>query len=241
MRLQKYLATAGIASRRVCEQYILEGRVKVNGEIVTELGRKVENNDEIVFDNKLVQLNNNYVYYLLNKPTGYVTTVKDEKQRPTVIDLIKDTEHRVFPVGRLDYNTSGLLILTNDGQLTYELTHPKHNINKTYEVKVKGKVTQKDLIKLAEGVFIDGRKTAPAKVELIKENQASTVINITIHEGRNRQIRKMCEAVNHEVIALKRIAIGKIKIGELKLGEYRQLTQEELCYLKNASKNFSEN
>lgn len=240
MRLQKYLATAGIASRRVCEQYILEGRVKVNGETVTELGRKVENNDKVVFDNKLVQLNNNYVYYLLNKPTGYVTTVKDEKQRPTVMDLIKDTKNRVFPVGRLDYNTSGLLILTNDGQLTYELTHPKHNINKIYQVKVKGKVTQKELVRLSEGVFIDGRKTAPAKVERIKENQASTVLSITIHEGRNRQIRKMCEAVNHEVLTLKRIAIGKIKLEDLKPGEYRHLTQEEIEYLKNTSGNFSE-
>ena len=240
MRLQKYLATAGIASRRVCEQYILEGRVEVNGETVTELGRKVENNDKVVFDNKLVQLNNNYVYYLLNKPTGYVTTVKDEKQRPTVMDLIKDTKNRVFPVGRLDYNTSGLLILTNDGQLTYELTHPKHNINKIYQVKVKGKVTQKELVRLSEGVFIDGRKTAPAKVERIKENQASTVLSITIHEGRNRQIRKMCEAVNHEVLTLKRIAIGKIKLEDLKPGEYRHLTQEEIEYLKNTSGNFSE-
>ncbi len=240
MRLQKYLATAGIGSRRVCEQYILEGRVKINGETVNELGRKVEDNDKVIFDNKLIKLKNNYVYYLLNKPTGYVTTVKDEKQRPTVMDLIKDTENRVFPVGRLDYNTSGLLILTNDGQLTYELTHPKHNIDKTYQVKVKGKVTSKDLTRLAQGVYIDDKKTAPAKVQLIKENQVSTVLNITIHEGRNRQIRKMCEAVNHEVLELKRIAIGTIKLENLKIGDYRELTKEELKYLKNASEKMSE-
>lgn len=241
MRLQKYLAAAGIGSRRTCEQYILEGRIKVNGEIVTELGKQVEEQDEVLFDNKLVKPESDYVYYLLNKPTGYVTTVKDEKDRPTVMDLIKDSEYRVFPVGRLDFNTSGLIILTNDGQLTYELTHPKHNIDKTYQVKVKGKLTQKEIAKLEQGVFIDGRKTAPAKVELIKENNTTTVFNITIHEGRNRQIRKMCEAVGHKVLTLKRIAIGNIKLGNLALGEYRLLTHQEIIYLKNAGKHISEN
>lgn len=233
MRLQKYLASCGIASRRKCEQLILEGKVSVNGQVVDTLGTQVSEEDEVYYNHKRVCLEEDYVYYILNKPTGYVTTVQDEKQRATVLDLMKDVKVRIFPVGRLDYNTSGLLLLTNDGALTYGLTHPKHHVNKTYEVKVSGKVSERSLEMLRKGVMIDQRKTHPAEVEVIKENEKHTWIKITIHEGRNRQIRKMCEAVGYPVVQLKRISVGKIQLGTLKLGQYRKLTNEEVNYLKS--------
>lgn len=232
MRLQKYLASCGIASRRKCEQLILEGKISVNGQVVQTLGTQVNEEDEVYYNHKRVRLEEEYVYYMLNKPTGYVTTVQDEKQRATVLDLMKDVKARIFPVGRLDYNTSGLLLLTNDGALTYGLTHPKHHVNKTYEVKVSGKVSERSLEMLRKGVMIDHRKTHPAEVEMIKENEKHTWIKITIHEGRNRQIRKMCEAVGYPVVQLKRVSVGKIQLGSLKLGQYRTLTNEEINYLK---------
>ena len=232
MRLQKYLANCGVASRRKCEEIILEGRVSVNGHIITELGTLVEEHDEVFCDKKRIILNERYVYYMLNKPTGYVTTVEDEKQRNTVIELMKGVKARIYPVGRLDYNTSGLLFFTNDGDLTYGLTHPKHDVYKTYEVKVSGKVSDKSIQMLREGVVIDRRKTYPAKVEIQKQTEKHTWIQISIHEGRNRQIRKMCEAVRYPVVGLKRIAVGDIKVGNLRVGEYRSLTREEVLYLK---------
>ena len=232
MRLQKYLASCGIASRRKCEEYILEGRVSVNGTLMTELGTKVNEGDLVTCDNKEVKPEEEYAYYILNKPIGYVTTVKDEKDRPTVMDLLSGIETRIFPVGRLDYNTSGLLLLTNDGELTYALTHPKHDVNKTYHVKIKGHITHQELEKLRKGVFIEGKKTAPALAEVINTNASTTLLAITIHEGRNRQIRKMCEAIGHSVLKLARIAIGEITVGSLEVGQYRKLTQEEITYLK---------
>ena len=189
MRLQKYLAACGIASRRKCEAYILEGKVEVNGQVVQELGTKVEPGDKVTFGGKEVKLQEEYVYYMLNKPVGYVTTVQDEKQRQTVLDLVKDTKHRVYPVGRLDYNTSGLLLLTNDGELTYGLTHPKHHVNKCYEVKVQGVLSDEAKRALKEGVLIDGKMTYPAKVKVLRKGEKSTVFQLTIHEGRNRQVR----------------------------------------------------
>ena len=232
MRLQKYLAQAGVDSRRKCEIYIQEGRVTVNGKVVTELGLKVEKDDEVYFDNKKVELVQKVVYYILNKPVGYITSVSDEKNRPTVMDLIKDKKERVFPVGRLDYNTSGLLLMTNDGDLTYALTHPKHDVPKTYIAKVKGHVNVKSIEKLCQGVMIDDYLTAPAIVKRVSGGGTTTTLSITIHEGKNRQVRKMCEAVGHSVLQLKRVAIGELGIEDLKLGEYRELTSKEIQYLK---------
>ena len=232
MRLQKYLATCGVASRRKCEAYILQGLVKVNGEVVTTLGTCVEEDDEVRFNDEVIRLEEKYVYYMLNKPIGYVTTVQDEQGRQTVLDIMDTVEERIFPVGRLDLNTSGLLILTNDGELTYGLTHPKHDVNKTYEVKVRGKVSELSIKRLETGVIIDGRKTYPAKVKILNQTDKTTKMTITIHEGRNRQIRKMCEAVGHQVITLKRRSIGDLNLGNLNLGEYRKLTTKEINYLK---------
>ncbi len=232
MRLQKYLANCGVASRRKCEELILEGKVSVNGQVVQELGTQVKEGDEVYYNHKRIQLEEKYVYYMLNKPVGCVTTVHDERGRQTVLDLMKNVKVRIFPVGRLDYNTSGLLLLTNDGELTYGLTHPKYHVNKSYEVKVSGKISERSLNMLRQGVVIDYRKTYPAEVDVVKETEKHTWLRITIHEGRNRQIRKMCEAVKCSVVQLKRISIGDIELGCLKLGEYRPLTPKEINYLK---------
>lgn len=235
MRLQKYLASCGVASRRKCEEYILDGKIKVNGEIVRVLGTQVEEGDSVTFNDKPIQMEDKKVYYMLNKPVGYVTSVHDEKQRPIVMDLLKEAEYRVYPIGRLDYNTSGLLLLTNDGDLTYRLTHPKHEVKKRYEVKVQGILTKEAQNQLKNGILLEGRKTAPAGLKIINIGEKSTRFYLTIHEGRNRQVRRMCEAIGYKVISLKRVAIGKLTIGDLKLGNYRLLTKEELNYLKKIS------
>ncbi|MDA3732494.1 pseudouridine synthase [Niameybacter massiliensis] len=232
MRLQKYLAQCGVGSRRKCEQYIAEGKVKVNGQVVTEQGVQVEEGDEVLFENQPVQEEEQLVYYLLNKPTGYITSVADEKDRPTVLDLVKNIPYRIFPVGRLDYNTTGLLILTNDGELTYALTHPKHHVDKTYVVKVKGDIRPSTLQKLQQGVVIDGYLTAPAKTKVIRQNGATTTFSLTIHEGRNRQVRKMCAAVGYDVLRLTRVSMGSLELGDLESGSYRPLTRQEVNYLK---------
>jgi len=232
MRLQKYLASSGVASRRKCEEYIQEGRISVNGNTITQLGTQVSDEDIVTYDHQIVRCNAQYVYYILNKPVGYVTTVKDEKDRPTVLDLMREIPTRIFPVGRLDYNTSGLLMLTNDGELTYALTHPKHDVNKTYQVKVKGRVSDAAIENLESGIFIEGRKTAPARVDIIQINDVTTTLSIIIHEGRNRQIRKMCDAIEHEVLRLSRTAIGDMRLEGLSPGKYRKLTEREIVYLK---------
>ena len=237
MRLQKYLASCGIASRRKCEAYILEGKVAVNGQVINVLGSQVEEGDEVTFCGKPVQLQEDYVYYMLNKPVGYVTTVQDEKQRQTVLDLIQDKTHRVYPVGRLDYLTSGLLLLTNDGELTYSLTHPKHHVDKCYEVKVRGVLSEEAKKNLQNGVLLDGQMTYPAKLKVLRQNEQSTSFELTIHEGRNRQVRRMCEAVGYPVLTLKRVSVGKLTLKDLKVGAYRKLTQEEVNYLKRMSQN----
>lgn len=232
MRLQKYLAQCGVGSRRKCETYIEEGRVKVNGQVVVEQGIQVEEGDKVEFDDCLVKMEEQLVYYLLNKPAGYITSASDEKDRATVLDLVKDIPYRVFPVGRLDYNTTGLLILTNDGELTYGLTHPKHHVDKTYVVKVKGVVKPSAIQKLQQGVVIDGYLTAPAKAKIIKQTGATTTISLTIYEGKNRQVRKMCAAIGYEVLRLTRVAIGNLELENLELGAYRMLKKEEIQYLK---------
>lgn len=235
VRLQKYLAENGIASRRTAEKYIEEGRVSVNGKVVTELGTKVNpSKDEVLFDGKKVKRQEKKVYILLNKPIGYVTTVKDQFQRDTVLDLVK-VEQRVVPVGRLDMYTSGALVLTNDGDFVYTVTHPKHNIDKTYIATVHGSVTKDEIEQLRNGVEIDGVLTSKAKAKIIKEDKEKNItrIEIVIHEGRNRQVRKMCEAIGKKVMALHRTKIGNLEVRNLKLGTWRYLTEAEVKMLIN--------
>ncbi len=233
-RLQKYMADCGIASRRKSEELIKKGLVQVNGQVVTELGTKVNpQKDEILFKGRPVKPQNKSVYIMMNKPEGYVTTAKDQFNRPTVIDLIKDkVKERVVPVGRLDYDTSGLLLLTNDGDVVYKLTHPKSNINKVYEAKLFGVPDSNTINLFKDGITIDGKKTAPAKIELLRVDGRFSWCNITIHEGRNRQVRKMCRAARHPVAALRRVSEGELSLGNLKKGEWRYLTDKEIRYLK---------
>lgn len=229
-RLQKYLANQGIGSRRKCEQYILDGRVTVNGVVIVKLGTKINPSiDEICFDGKKVNKQDKKVYILLNKPIGYVTTVKDQFSRDTVMDLIKIKE-RVVPVGRLDMYTSGALILTNDGDFVYKCTHPKHEITKTYTVTLKGIITNNEVTQLREGVDIGGYITKPAKVKILKTDEEKDIsrLEIVIHEGKNRQVRKMCEAVGRKVLALHRSKIGNIGVKDLSLGKWRYLSENEV-------------
>jgi len=232
IRLQKYLAEAGIASRRKCEEYILQGRVKVNGQTVIELGTKVvSGKDKVEFDNKLIQIKQEkeYTYILLNKPIDYVTTVTDQFNRNTVLDLVKINK-RLVPVGRLDMYTSGALILTDDGNFVYKVTHPKHEITKTYTVTLIGIPTKEDIEKLESGVDIGGFVTSKAKVKVLKTDEETNKsrLEITIHEGKNRQVRKMCEAINKKVLALHRSKIGNISVKDLKIGTWRYLKKEEI-------------
>ena len=236
MRINKYIALCGVASRRKAEELILAGRVTVNYEVMTELSYKVdEENDIVKVDDKLIKEENKLVYILLNKPEGYITTVKDQFDRPSVLDLVSDIKERVDPIGRLDYETSGLLLLTNDGDLTYKLTHPKHEVDKTYVARVKGKLTKEEIERFKTGLKIEDYTTAPAKLKVIKydEQRDSSLLETKIHEGKNRQVRKMCEAINHPVLRLRRSAMGKIKIGDCEIGKYRYLTEDEIKYLKN--------
>jgi len=227
------MADAGIASRRKCEEYILQGKVTVNGQVVNELGTKIiPNKDKVSFNGKKVELNQENVYILLNKPIGYVTTVEDQFKRETVLDLVKVKE-RVVPVGRLDMYTSGAIILTNDGEFVYKVTHPKHEIEKTYNATVKGIVTEDEVKKLRAGVKIEDYITKEAKVKILKIDKEKDIsrIQITIHEGKNRQVRKMCEAIGKKVLALHRSKIGSIDVKDLKLGTWRYLKKEEVTKL----------
>lgn len=230
-RLQKFLAQNGIASRRKCEEYILQGKVKVNGNVVTQLGTQIDpEKDEIKFLNELVKNTDvKHIYILLNKPIGYITTVKDQFNRETVMDLI-DIKERLVPVGRLDMYTSGALILTNDGNFVYKITHPKHEITKTYNVTLKGKITKDEVENLKAGVVIDDYKTKPAKVRILKIDEEKDIsrVEIIIHEGKNRQVRKMCEAIGKKVLALHRSKIGDIGVQNLKIGKWRYLTESEV-------------
>ena len=234
IRLQKYLAEAGIDSRRKCEEYIEQGRVKVNNKVAT-LGMKINPEiDEVVFDNKKIEKKEELVYILLNKPIGYVTTSKDQFSRDSVLDLVK-VKQRIVPVGRLDMYTSGALLLSNDGDFVYKITHPKHEINKTYTVTVKGIVTLEEVRRLEEGVQIEDYITKPAKVKILKTDTEKEIsrLEITIHEGKNRQVRKMCEAINKKVQALHRSKIENIDVKDLKLGNWRYLSLEEVKHLLN--------
>ena len=233
VRLQKFIADCGITSRRKAEELILQGKIKVNGKVVTELGTKINpQKDVVLYNNKQIQNDNKSVYILLNKPIGYVTTVKDQFSRNSVLDLVKVKE-RIVPVGRLDMYTSGALILTNDGDFVYQVTHPKHEINKTYTVTINGKISNEAVQKLRDGVKIEDKETyitKPAKVKILKidEEKNQSRLEITIHEGKNRQVRKMCEAVGHKVLALHRSKIAGIDVKDLPLGKWRFLNQNEV-------------
>lgn len=230
IRLQKYIADCGITSRRKAEELIKQGKIKVNGQIVYELGTKINPQKDIVlYQDKKIKEKEKNVYILLNKPIGYVTTVKDQFKRPSVLDLVK-VKQRVVPVGRLDMYTSGALILTNDGDFVYQVTHPKHEIDKTYTVTIKGIVTEQDVELLKKGVKIEEYVTKPAKVKILKTDleKNSSRLEITIHEGKNRQIRKMCEAVGYPVLALHRSKISGIDVKDLPLGKWRFLSKQEV-------------
>ena len=235
IRLQKYMAEAGISSRRKAEELILEGKVKVNGKTVNELGIKIVPNKDIVeYNGKKVVLEKEYVYILLNKPIGYVTTVKDQFNRDSILDLVKISK-RIVPVGRLDMYTSGAIILTNDGDFVYKVTHPKHEIEKTYTVTIKGLVKDNEVEELKKGVKIEDYTTKPAKVKILKTDEEKNIsrLEITIHEGKNRQVRKMCEAIGHKVLALHRSKIAGIGVKDLELGKWRYLTNKEVKKILN--------
>lgn len=230
IRLQKYIAKSGVASRRKAEELILEGKIQVNGKTITELGIKVNPEKDIVtYNGKKLKTEEEFVYILLNKPIGYVTTVKDEFGRDSVLDLVKIKEHLV-PVGRLDMYTSGALILTNDGDFVYKVTHPKHEIEKTYTVTIKGIVKNEEVEMLRKGVKIEDYTTKPAKVKILKTDEEKNIsrLEITIHEGKNRQVRKMCETIGHKVLALHRSKIAGIGVKDIPLGKWRFMKEKEI-------------
>ena len=240
MRINRFLALCGVASRRKSEQLVLEKRVKVNGRVVENLAVDIDPyKDNVTVDGKKVILKEDYIYLMLHKPKGYVTTTSDEHGRPTVMDLIRvPAGRRVYPIGRLDYNTEGLLLLTDDGDLTNILTHPSHKIEKTYIARIKGTITPEELNKLRSGVVIDGVKTAPAKVFILDGDEESTRLEITIYEGRNRQVRKMLESVGKETEFLKRIRIGEIRLGGLPRGKFRPLNKSEIAYIRELKEKY---
>ena len=233
-RLQKVIAYAGVASRRKAEQLITDGKVKVNGKVVRELGTKVSNSDTIEVEGVKLEKENK-VYFLLYKPKGYISAVTDDKGRKTVVDIFKKyVPERIFPVGRLDYDTTGLLLLTNDGEFSYQLTHPKFKIDKTYVARVKGVPTIEGLKKLQRGIKLEDGKTAPAQVSMTSfdEKAGKAICEITIHEGRNRQVRRMFEAIGTPVVKLKREKFAFLTLGSLRPGEYRELTKQEVKWLR---------
>lgn len=236
-RLQKFLANAGVDSRRKCEQHILDGKVQVNGKVVTELGMKINPDaDTVLFNGKKITVKAEKVYVLLNKPIGYVTTMKEQFGREKITDLVH-TKERLLPVGRLDMYTSGAIILTNDGDFIYKVTHPKNEITKTYTVTLKGQVSDEEVEKLRNGVTLDdGFTTSKAKVKRIMEDKENnkTRLEIVIHEGKNRQVRRMCEAIDKKVLALHRSKIGKISLEGLTIGKWRYLKEDEIKMLLKA-------
>lgn len=232
MRINKFLADKGIASRRHADAMIAAGRVKING-VVATLGASVEERDEVTVDDTPVSREESKLeYYIMNKPKGVVCTVSDDRGRKTVMEYMPQTTARIFPVGRLDYETEGLLILTNDGDLAFRLTHPMNEVPKTYMAKIEGTMTEKDLNPIRSGVELDGVMTKKCKAHIVETNKAYTKVHITITEGRNRQVRRMFESLGRTVVLLKRVSIGKLKLTGLDRGEVRALTEEEVMYLK---------
>lgn len=233
VRLQKYIADCGITSRRKAEELIVQGKIQINGETTCTLGTKVDPcRDEIRYKGEIIKPEKHQIYLMLYKPEKYMTTVKDQFQRPTVLDLLSEVKERVYPIGRLDYHTSGLLLLTNDGDIAYRIMHPKYEIVKTYIATVKGIPTRDQLEHMRKGIAIEEYITAPASVKMLRKTKNQSVLEIQIHEGRNRQVRKMCQAIGHPVIRLERTKVGKLTLGTLKKGEYRHLTSNEVEYLK---------
>ena len=228
-RLQKVISHAGIASRREAEQLITEGRVAVNGAVVTQLGTKVDPaRDKVKVDGKLLKSFPGKVYIVLNKPAGYVSTLKDPQERPVVMDLLDKVNTRVFPVGRLDYDAEGLLLLTNDGELAHKLQHPRYRIVRTYEVKVKDIPTSQELSSLRNGVQLEDGVALPAKAAFLKKTAKNCWLKMTLYEGRNRQVKRMCAAVGHNVLKLKRVRLGSLGLGSLSKGQYRHLAKDEV-------------
>lgn len=236
VRVQKLISESGYCSRRKAEELISQGRVKINGRPCS-LGDKADKVKDIISidgENLYIERKRNLVYYMLNKPRGYVTTTSDELDRRCVMDLMEGVEERVFPIGRLDRNSEGILLFTNDGDLANQIMHPSCHVTKTYRVTVRPDITEEQILDLTNGVEIDGRKTLPAVVTVLTKEEGRVVLQISIKEGRNRQIRKMCEGVGLEVVRLKRTSIGPLKLGMLKPGEYRELTPAELTALRNS-------
>ncbi|MGO1469137.1 MAG: pseudouridine synthase [Tissierella sp.] len=232
MRLQKYMAKCGVASRRKSEKMIDDGLVSVNEKIVTRQGINVDPDKDVVRVNKkIIKLEENKIYIMLNKPLGYVTTTDDERNRKIIIDLIEGVKERIYPVGRLDMDTSGLILLTNDGNVTNKITHPRNEVIKKYIAIVEGTPNKSELTKFRKGIMIDGKKTSPASIKIVKNYENESILEIEINEGRNRQVRKMCEAINHPIKKLKRVSIGEIDIGGLQFGEWRYLDDEEMKYI----------
>jgi len=237
MRLNKFLSQAGIASRRAADRLIAEGRVSVNGQQVENLGLKIDSQKDVVeFDGRKIKKRNDQIYLMLNKPPGVLVSLKDRFGRPTIMDLLPSLKERVFPVGRLDYNSQGLLLLTNDGQLTFRLTHPRFKIKKVYLVRVKGELNSSQISRLEKGIILDGKRTAPARIKIIKATPKGIQLRIEIYEGRKREIRRMLEAMGCSVIYLQRIKFGPLGLGNLKKSQWRYLTAREISLLKRLTR-----
>lgn len=235
VRLQKFMADCGVASRRKCEELIAAGKVKVNGQIAS-IGDKIDpRNDTISVSGRKLTRDKNYVYIMLHKPRGYVTTMSDEMDRKCVAELVADIGKRVYPIGRLDRDSEGLLLFTNDGEFANALTHPSRHIAKTYRVSVRPAITEDQLTVLTSSLMIDGKQTLPADVRIINKEADKTTLDIILYEGKNRQIRRLCEEAGLETARLKRLSIGQLKLGNLKVGEYRHLTHDEISLLKRQS------
>ena len=233
MRINKYLADCGVASRRKCDELISQGKVKLNGKVTRELGVDIKPTDVVMFENRVVRPTARRVYFKLHKPKGYVTTASDEKGRKTVVELMRKVQERVYPIGRLDYDTEGLLILTNDGDITNILTHPKNAVKKTYIASIEGEITADDVKNISKGIDIGGYVTQPCSVTIKDKDDKFTRVEVIISEGKNHQVKKMFEAVGKTVAFLKRVSIGEIKLGGLARGEYKALTTKEIAYLKS--------
>lgn len=228
MRLNKFLSNSGVASRRKCDELISQGKVFVNGKVVSELGLQInEKKDKVMVEGKQIKLPSSFVYIKLNKPKGYACTTADEKGRKTIYELI-DTDERLFSIGRLDYDTEGLILLTNDGDFANKVAHPKYAIEKEYRVTVEGQIKESELAVLRKGVVVDGERMPSAKVEFLSEDDKFTKLSVVIDEGQNRQIRRMFEAIGKSIRLLKRVRIGQVRLGGLKRGDYRDLTEDEL-------------
>jgi 23S rRNA pseudouridine2605 synthase len=228
MRLNKYIAAAGVCSRRAADELTSAGKVKINGRVMSKPGYDVRPGDVVEVNGRILAPEGRKVYILLNKPKGFITSLKDEKERPTVMEFVADIEERIFPVGRLDADTTGLLIMTNDGDFAYKVTHPGHEVYKTYRARVSGELSKERIARLRKGIDIGGFVTAPAEVEVIKQTGAGAIVDISIREGHNRQVRKMFQAIGNKVIDLQRTSIGDIRLGGLKPGHYRKLKREEI-------------